>query len=206
MNLDNIPSPNEMLKRYGVNVANVSGAFYEPLYDYQTKTLAATVEQRFFVDPVGTSGKTLSDTNMELSGQMAAGTRFAVMGIQVELYPDAPINGTASAAAFAADVYAFYKTGALILTIGSTQIIRQGNLMKFAPVNRLEGFAAVTTTAAATTNNQLYATAAGREFKCNNLVLVAGQNFSVTLLNTAATSTTCRVGITLNGIKYRNAQ
>lgn len=204
--LSNPPSPSELNSQYAVNVPNMSYATYEPLYDYQTKTQAATTEQRFFVDPIGTGGKTISDTNMELSGQIPAGQRFCITGIQVELYPDAAINSVTAQAAFIEDVYEFYRTGALILRIGSIEIIRQGNLMKFAPVNRLSGMAGVSTTATTTTASQVYAQAAGREYAVNKIELVANQNFSVSLFNTSALSTTARVGVTLNGWKYRNAQ
>lgn len=204
--LNNPPSPNTLNQDYAVNVPDMVYATYEPLYDYQTKTQAATSEQRFFVDPVGTGGKTISDTNMELSGQIPAGQRFAITGIQVEVYPDAPLADNASQAAFAQDVYNFYKSGALIFRIGSIDIIRQGNLMKFPPVNRLSGFAATSTTETTATETQIYASAGGREYAVNKLQLVANQNFSVVLVNTSALSTTARIGITLNGWKYRNAQ
>jgi hypothetical protein len=209
--LRNPPSPSQINAEYSVNVPNMSYATYEPLYDYQTKTQAATPEQRFFVDPVGTGGKTIADTNMELSGQIPAGQRFVITGIQVELYPDVAINGTTASNAFLEDVYEFYRNGALILRIGSIEIIRQGNLMKFAPVNRLSGTAAVgvandATGAAILHSSQVYGQAAGREYAVNNIELLANQNFSVSLVNGSALSATARVGVTLNGWKYRNAQ
>jgi hypothetical protein len=209
--LRNPPSPSQINAEYSVNVPNMSYATYEPLYDYQTKTQAATPEQRFFVDPVGTSGKTIADTNMELSGQIPAGQRFVITGIQVELYPDVAINGATASNAFLEDVYEFYRNGALILRIGSIEIIRQGNLMKFAPVNRLSGTAAVgvandATGAAILHSSQVYGQAAGREYAVNNIELLANQNFSVSLVGGAALSATARVGVTLNGWKYRNAQ
>lgn len=198
--LQNPLSPSEQLRRHAVNIPDTTTAYYQPLYDYQTKAAGTTMSQRFFADPIGQNGKTVVDTNMELSGQIPAGQMFVITGIQVELYPTIDINNADSD--FTDAVYQFYNSGALKLKIGSTDWITQGNLMKFAPVNRL-GISAATGEDGAYT----YATACGREFAVNKLTLESSQNFSVELINAVTPDDiTCRVGVTLNGWQYRNAQ
>lgn len=194
-------SPEEVLARNGVNVAGASEVIWQPFYDYQTLSAAGIASQRFFVDPVGTAGKTIADTNMDLSGQLPKGQRFVLTGIQVEILPGVAIAATASD--FADDVYDVVKGGALKLKIGSKDYVTQGNLMKFPPVNRLS-------TAAATgqAETYLYCTSSGREFAIRDLALVSNQNFSVELLELAAlpSGVDARIGVTLNGYLYRNAQ
>jgi len=196
-------SPSSAFKRGQVNVADAIGAIWNPLYDYQTLAAAGAASQRFFIVPNGQGGKTVVDTNMDLSGQLSVGQMFQVTGIQVELYPGVAIQGTA-ASAFADDVYNFYKGGALIFNIGQKAFVTQGNLLKFAPVNRL-GVAAST---GLTTDTILYCTATGREFTIADLTLQAGQNFNVELIGLSAlpSGENARIGVTLNGFMYRNAQ
>lgn len=200
-------SPEGMLKRGRVNIPGMQETIWQPLYDYQTKTAAATASQRFFIDPIGSGGKTIADTNMELSGQIPKGQVFMITGIQVELYPGVGLAG-AAASEFQDDIMAFYQDGALKLKIGSKDFVVQGNLMKFPPVNRLAVDSAVATTVAATTINYSYACAAGREFSVAGLTLESNQNFSVELLELAAlpSGQAARLGVTLNGYLGRNAQ
>lgn len=198
-------SPQGMLKRGRVNIPGMAETIWQPLYDYQTKVAGATAVQRFFVDPVGTAGKTFSDTNMELSGQIPKGQVFMITGIQVEFYPGVAI-GDVNASEYANDVAALYNGGYLRLKIGSKDFVVQGNLMKFPPVNRL----AVAAAAADSTGtiSYLYAVAAGREYSVAGLTLESNQNFSVELLDMAALPSTQpgRLGVTLNGYLGRNAQ
>lgn len=203
----NVKSPRRAFNQNRVNVPGMSEAIWQPLYDYQTLAAAGANTQRFFIDPVGTGGKTLADTNMELAGQIPKGQAFLITGIQVELYPGVNI-GSAAASSFADDIYQVYQDGLLVLQIGSKDFVTQGNLMKFAPVNRLAMNSAVTETAAATTRSYLYATAAGREFAIKDLLLESNQNFSIELRELAAlpSGADARIGVTLNGFLYRNAQ
>lgn len=199
--------PSQVFRTRRVNVPDKVGAIWNPLYDYQTLASGGVSVQRFFVDPVGTQSKTLADTNMQLSGQIPKGQAFEITGIQVELYPGVAINGTA-ASDFADDIYDFYKDGYLVLTIGQKDFVTQGNLMKFAPVNRLALASDSATTATTTTLVAQYAVAAGREFSIANLLLESNQNFSVQLheINALPSGQSARVGVTLNGFLYRNAQ
>jgi hypothetical protein len=200
--LINPPSPQEILSSNRVTVPNMSNVYREHLYDYQTKTIAATPSQRFFSDPIGVNGRTISDTNMKLSGQLPAGQMFVIQSIQVELLPDALVVG-AAASSFAQDVYNFYKTGALRLTIGNNDVITQGNLMKFCPRNKLRAAFGVTNTAL---SDRQYAAADGAPYETNDMVLQSGMSFSVTLENMSAITAAARLGVTLIGWTYRNAQ
>lgn len=192
-------SPASWFGRNRVNIPGMTEVIWQPLYDYQTKTAAATALQRFFLEPQGQAGKTIADTNMEIAGQIPKGQAFLCTGIQVELYPAVAIGGTTSE--FADDVYNFYNSGYLRFTIGSKDFVQQGNLMKFAPVNRLDIDAAT-----GEAQGYVYAAAAGREFATSGLLLESNQNFNVDLGELSAVSADCKIGVTLNGYLGRNAQ
>lgn len=197
------PNVQSAISKASVNLGGVVETIYQPLYDYQTLAATATSAQAFFQTPLGQSGKTLSDTNMELAGQIPKGQNFLITGVQVEILPGvSPTDATIRE--FLNDVYAVSKGGVLVLRIGSKEYIRQGNLMKFPPVNRIDGIAA-TGLAAESTN---YAAPAGREFTVVDLLLTSNQNFSVELRDLPAlpSGVAGRVGITLNGYLMRNAQ
>ncbi len=198
-----VQSPQSAFKRARVNIPGYGEAIYQPLYDYQTLAATAVAQQRFFQVPQGQSGKVLADTNMELAGQIPKGQAFLITGIQVEILPGVAINGT-TASKFADDIYTVSKGGALKLTIGSKDFVVQGNLAKFPPVNRLALDSATTVA----TDRYSYAVVAGREFSVADLLLESNQNFNVTLLDLAAlpSASPGRIGVTLNGFLYRNAQ
>ncbi len=201
----NVRSPSSAFKNNRVNIPGMGDAVYNPLYDYQTLSATATSTQRFFQVPIGQAGKTITDTNMELAGQLPKGQAFLVTGVQVEILPSTTvgINGT-TASKFADDVYNVLRTGSLVFTIGSKEYIRQGNLMKFSPVNRL----AVDSATTVTTDRYVYAVGAGREFAIADLLLESNQNFNVQINDLPAlpSGQAGRIGVTLNGFLYRNAQ
>lgn len=198
-----VKSPARAFKQNRVNLPGYGEAIYNPLYDYQTLAATAVAQQRFFQVPIGQSGKTLSDTNMELAGNLPKGQAFLVTGLQVEVLPGVAINGT-TASKFADDVYTVLKGGSLKFTIGSKDFVVQGNLMKFSPVNRL----AMDSSTTVGTDRYVYAVGAGREFQIADLLLESSQNFNVTLFDLPAlpSATPGRIGVTLNGFLYRNAQ
>jgi hypothetical protein len=191
------------MNRNRVNVPGLVQSQWWPLYDYQTKTAAATAQQTFFAEPIGQSGKTINDTNMSLSSQIPKGQSFIITGVQVEFYPGLELD-SATATQFGDDVYNFYKTGNLTLTIGSKDFIQHGNLLKFAPVNRLAGEVATGLSA----QQIQYFSAAGREFTVERLALESNQNFNVTLrdMPSLPSGVAARLGVTLNGYLGRNAQ
>lgn len=194
-------SPSQMLRNNAVRNPSMVGAIYQPLYDYQTKTAAATAQQTFFQTPIGQNNKTIADTNMISAGQLPLGNRFALTGIQVELYPLMDLTG-AALSEFANDVQAFYNSGALVLTIGNKDFATQAPLNKFPPVNGLD----VSTSSGTTAVNTTYAIASGREFKTIDMYIQSNESFSVTLSNMPALSADARVGVTLNGFLYRDVQ
>lgn len=204
-NTRGLPNQNigHAIRNSRVNIPGVVASQWWPLYDYQVKTAAATAQQSFFQQPIGAAGKTLNDTNMDLAGQIPKGQTFQITGIQVELYPGVELD-TAAATLFCNDVYDFYKTGTLTLTIGSKDYVRHGNLLKFAPVNRLAGQVAT----GLVTQQISYMAAAGREFTVEKLLIESSQNFSVVLKDMAAlpSGQPARLGVTLNGYLFRNAQ
>ena len=198
------PSPQTVFAKYGVNVPGKVEVIWNPLYDYQATVAAATSSQRFFIDPIGANGKTLADTNMELAGQIPKGQLFLITGIQVDFTPDLDIAQQSEENQYANDIDAFYNGGALRLSIGSKSYVEQAPLIKFPPVNRLTVESSTSVTTAA--QNYCYSAAIGREYAVRDLALISNQNFYVDILEREAVSTTGRVGITLNGWLYRNAQ
>jgi hypothetical protein len=186
-----------------VNIQGVVETIWQPIYDTVSYAAAGAASTQFFQNPIGQAGKTLQQTNMELAGQIPKGQNFLITGIQVELIPGVNPEG-AAITNFTNDNYSFYKAGALVLRIGAKDFIRQGNLMKFAPVNRLAGQAATGLAA----HQVSYAQAAGREFAVADLMLESNQNFGVEILNgaTLPSGSAANVQVTLNGFLYRNAQ
>lgn len=200
------PSIRQAFTADRVNIPGKVEALWQPLYDYQTLAATAVATQSFFQVPIGQSSKTIVDTNMDLAGQLPKGQAFQITGIQVEVLPGVTIASTTADNAFADDVYTVLRTGALELIIGSKSYTTQGNLLKFAPVNRLGGFAAAATTA--DESSYLYAQSTGREYSVADLLLESSQNFKVNLIGLPALPSTAagRVGVTLNGFLHRNAQ
>lgn len=195
------PSPAQQLQRNRVRDPSMVGAIWQPLYDYQTKTAAATAQQTFFQTPIGQDNKTIADTNMISAGQLPLGNRFSITGIQVELLPLMDITG-AALSEWANDIQALYNSGALVLTIGNKDFATQAPLNKFPPVNHLS----VQTSSGTTAVNSTYACAVGREYATNDMYIESNQSFSVSLSQMGAISADARIGVTLNGWLYRDVQ
>lgn len=206
------PSVRSASNRSRVNVAGMAGAVWWPLFDSQILPAAGATSMKFFAVPIGQAGKTATDTNMELAGQIPAGQRFIITGAAVHLYPDIPVvQETVDELGQQANiVYDILKGGRLTLQIGSKNYIDHGPLMRFPPQNHLEVNAAMslTTAAAEAIGSSVYAAAKGPTFPTFDSELVANQNFSVTLHDLAANTsdTEVRVVVDLLGWLYRNAQ
>lgn len=213
-------SPQEVFNTSRVNIPSDIGAIYNPLYDYQAYPVAGARTTRFFLQSqgqgVGLAGgtKTLVDTNMTIGGMIPKGQMFNVTGVQVEFFPDLPLitDTFDEGEDYASIVYDVLKQSALIMTIGQKNYIEQGPLIKFAPVNRmvLDTSTAVsdTNTTTLSTLHSSYGVAGGREFAVADLMLESSQNFDVSLLELPPLpdGVTGRIGVTLNGFLYRNAQ
>jgi hypothetical protein len=208
------PSVRSATNRGRITAGNMAGASWWPLFDKQVLSATAVSSQQFFAVPKGQSGKTATDTNMDLAGQIPAGQRFSMTGIGIDVLPSSDITeasadaGVAALNQFANDVYAVLKTGRLKFTIGSKDYIDHGPLLRFPSVNRLDVQTSSATTAAATTALGSYAAGAGMHFSVEETILMANQNFSVTLFDLPAlpSGVAGDIVVSLYGWLYRNAQ
>jgi len=208
------PSVRSATKAGQVMVGGLAGAVWWPLFDKQTLAATAVGSQQFFAVPKGQGGKTETDTNMELAGQIPAGQRFLATGIGLDIFPGLDITsasadaGVAAVNEFANDIYAVCKTGRLKLQIGSKDYCNHGPLMRFPSVNRLEVQTSAASTVAATTALGSYAAPTGMHFSIEQAIMEAGTNFSVTLFDLPALPSGVAGHIVVNiyGWLYRNAQ
>ncbi|RJP44504.1 hypothetical protein C4587_01835 [Candidatus Parcubacteria bacterium] len=192
----------------------------QSLYDFQTYGSAGQTQLNFFAVPVGQGGKTNSDTNMQLAGQLPANLRFLITGIEVQFRPTIPTVAAAMPAVYGADAvaaqindaYIVERAGNLQLTIGSKQYLQE------APLGRLPGRqhfhldAAVsgTQTATGTQSRIAFGYASGAPYNLRSpLLLLENMAFSVVLAwpeGVQAITNPGRIGVILNGVLYRLAQ
>ena len=172
--------------------------------------------------PVGQGGKTLSDTNMSLAGQLPANQEFLVQSIEVMFWPSVPVVAAANPSAFGAqavaagvnDVAIVARTGNLTFTIGSKPYLQEAPLGRFPPKTHLQINAALSDVSTAAGNLQsriAYAYSVGRPYLITpvDLNLVSTQNFQVTLNwpeGVQAITNPGRIGIILDGLLYRRSQ
>ena len=198
----------QQLSRYGVNIPDAKEVIYEPLYDIQTYPTTGQLSFTFFQSQIGVNGKTLSDTNLDSSGQVPKGKNFLVTGIEVNLYPAVTaINPASPDASFLLEVYSLLTARAsLTFKIGSKEYHKGAPLMKFPPAQRLAADVAVGTAAANSTIN--YASATGQPMDIVPVRLTSNQNFDVKIQfeNLIAVAAESRIGVTLRGYLFRNAQ
>lgn len=210
----------EVLSQYVVNRAGWE-AIKQTLYDFQAYSAAGESVLNFFALPVGQGGKTLSDTNMTLAGQLPTNQEFLVTGIQVHFFPGTPTVaksmpsaiGVPVAATNVNDAFIFRRQGHLEFIIGSKPYLQEAPLMKFPPRNsfHLEAGFSGTTALSALANRSTYGDANGVPYLLNpaNLLLTSNQNFSVSLNwpeGLQLITDPARVGIVLDGILYRRSQ
>lgn len=196
-------------------------AVNEDLYDFQTYALAGTTSSyRFFTTQLGSGGKTLADTNMELSGQLSSGIEFIVRGIEIPFFPGvlpSPI-ATASTVAlgqsnFVNDVWTIFRQGYMVLTVLAKPYLRIAPLgrMPFSQRLHLNGWQTDSTTAGATQLNKTnYAAAGGAAFAVTPFKLTSNMNFDVSLFFPTVAALPSgvdgRIGVILRGIKQRVSQ
>lgn len=202
-------NPSEWFNKNRVNIPSMKETIWQPLYDSAAITAAGTSSVTLFQDQIGKNGKTLTDTNMDLDGQLSSGTAFLVTGIQLAFYSGAesmPIPSSLSALVVQ-DTYQFANSGSLTFRIQSKDYCRQAPLGKFPPVERLAVDFAMHGDPAAFESIK-YAAPSGREFSVRGLLLESSQNFSIELRDIApmASGIDGRVVCTLNGFLGRNAQ
>ena len=187
-----------------------------PLYDYQTYASAGQTSLSFFSTPNGSSGKTLADTNMKLSGQLPVGEAATIQFIEVLFFPGSAVNAAGAIATSGLnwqDVYTVAKSGFLRFTIGSTDFVVDGPIGMFPPITRLAGSAAMAdaTSAAAALHSQIdYAAFAGMRYQIPPQGIESNMSFNVTLNWPVAVALPSgvagRIGVRLDGQYFRSAQ
>lgn len=209
------------LAKYNVNRPGWE-AIRQSLYDFTAYAQAGQTQLTFFALPVGQGGKTLSDTNMTLAGQIPANQEYLVQSIEVVFFPTVPAVAANNPAAFGAqavaasvnDVYIVSRTGNLNFTIGSKPYLQEAPLGRFPAKTHMNVRAALADVSTAGANLQsriAYAYTEGRPYLLSpaDLRLVSNQNFTVTLNwpeGVQAITNAGRIGIILDGIMYRRSQ
>jgi hypothetical protein len=181
----------------------------QSLYDSAIYPAAGSNQITFFQTAIGAGvgvisgvAKTPEDTNMQVGGTLPAMQAYIVSSIEVEVTPavsngnpiwvvnELPaVFGAQAIAQNINDIYKIRQTGYLLFNIGSKAYMTEGPLMKFPASNDFMLNAAVADIApngAGTGNMQsriAYGNAGGPPYLLspNNLLLVANQNFSITL-------------------------
>lgn len=220
----NVPSF-DAIGNYAINRSGEYEATRQSLYDFQAYPAAGATSFTFFQNPVGQSGRTLADTNVENAGTLPAPKHLLVQSIEIYLFPgDNPVTANnaadivADAPNFANDVYALQQSGFLDFFIGSKSYLTEAPIGRFPPKTCLKTEFAFTLqtkqTAGADNNSQVsgdYAVFTGRPYQINPWILLTPtQNFNVTLNFPTAVAlpsgVNARIGIVLDGILYRLSQ
>ena len=218
----NIPNRRD-LARYSVNRDGWE-VISQTLYDFQAYAAAGQTQLTFFAVQAGQSGKTLSDTNMTLAGQLPANQEFLVESIEVIFYPTVPAVAAQNPAAFGAqavanivnDVYVVSRTGNLKFEIGSKPYLQEAPLGRFPPKTYMHVEAAlsdVSTAGASFQSRIAYAHTAGRPYfiQPEMLRLISTQNFAITLnwpegVQALPSGNPGRIGVVLDGVLFRKSQ
>lgn len=198
----------------------------QSLYDSTSYVAAGQSSLAFFQTPIGQGtgfgggAKTLSDTNMNLAGQLPNGQMFIVTSIEIGFQPTTPtvtadmpasIEAASTLPHLVNDSYIFWRSGNLVFNVLSKNYLTEAPLMKFPPTADLAGFAAA---ASGTTADQLvinYANSSGPTYLLtpNNILITSNQNFKVTLgwpEGVQAITNPGRVFVSLNGMNMRLTQ
>lgn len=213
--MSNIRSLQE-LEQYNVNRRDQMEGVRASLYDFQAYAAGGQTSLTFFQTPVGQSGKTKADTNMEAAGMLAAPKHFMVETIEVHFYPGSAVDSFAVAAAAAPsqadDVYSVLKSGYLDFFIGSKSYLTEAPIGRFPPATGMKLSSSVASNSATVgMTKSEYATFGGMVYKLTpEILLVPTQNFNVSLnwpMVVALPSTVAgRIGVVLKGVLYRNSQ
>ncbi len=209
------------LSKYSVNRPGWE-AVQQSLYDFQAYAAAGQSQLGFFATPAGSGGKTLSDTNMTLAGQLPKNQEFLIQSVEVFFTPTQPTVAAQMPAAFGAqvaaqivnDAYIVGRSGNLNMTIGSKPYLQEAPIGRFPAKAHfcLDAALADVTTAGASLQSRIaYAFWTGRPYLLDKapLLLPENQNFSVTLNwpeGVQAITNPGRIGVILDGILYRRSQ
>lgn len=228
-------------KAYLAQSVNALEVLKDALFDSVLYPTAGQVALNFFSSPIGqglsaspgnaNATKHLTDTNMQLAGQLPANEWFFVQSIEVDVRPGSvntantftPQTVASSAAAPAAatgvvqiaavnDVDAIYGGGALQFSISQKPYVQQAPLYKFPPKARPEVDAAMGGNSATTANFAIARLrAGGRPWQLKpGLAIAGGMAFGVSLLWPVVIATpsgfNAAVRVTLDGWRLRAVQ
>jgi hypothetical protein len=224
-----LPGYEEMVDRYSVTNEKWE-VIRAALYDSAVYPAAGTPSLLFFTvqkgQGIGFGGtaKTLSDTNMTLSGQIPTNQSFLIKTVEIEFQPTTPsvtaqlpaVFGAQAAANIVNDVYVFRRSGNFTLLIGAKNYIEEAPLGKFPSQTTFHVEAALsdaTTPGAAFQSRIAFANMHGRPYHISpaDLRLEQNMNFSVALnwnegLQALPSGNPARVFVRLDGLLYRRSQ
>jgi hypothetical protein len=209
-----------MLSQWDVNNQGWEAVRWD-LYDSIAYAAAGQTQLSFFTS---ITSKTISDTNLELPGQMPSMQKFLVDSVEVDFQPTVPavtaqnpaVFGAQAAASIVNDVYIFRRTGYLQFNIGSKYYLQSGPMKKFPSATHFAIDAALadaTTAAPASQSRIAFADVVGRMYHMTpySVLLISNQNFNVTLnwpegVQALPSTNPARVVVSLWGILYRRSQ
>lgn len=200
----------------------------QSLYDSIAYPAAGLASAAFFTQQVGQGTgfgggvKTLSDTNMRLSGQLPAGQMFIVSSIEVLIQPTTPtvtagmpaVFGAQAAAVQINDSYIIGRSGNVVFNILAKQYLQEapiGNLPPSSDFSLSAALAEGTTLTTASQSRIGFGNYEGSNYVLtpNNILLVSNQNFNLTLAWPEGLQTItnpARLFVRLNGMQARLAQ
>ena len=224
-------------RAYMVNKLGDVEVVRQSLYDSAVYPTAGIASLRFFQTPVGSglssspgnagNTKQVSDTNMQLAGQLPAPQGFWVQSIEVDFQPGSSAAANTFAlqipSAFLAapvattqagenDVNALYTGGALVFTVGQKAYLQEAPLLRFPPKARFEldaGVGSTSATVGGTAKAKLKS--GGRPYIIDpGISLMTSQNFDATLSWPVAVATpstfNARVMVKIDGWLFRAVQ
>ena len=199
------------------------------LYDSAVYAAAGQTVLNFFQNP-GANGalvaspKTLSETNMQLAGQLPSNQMFIVESIDLHVQPNVntsevaadkiAVYGAGAVAAPIKDVWVIRRSGNLTLSIGNKPYVQEAPLMVFPPLAEIKVGAAASDTTTANVNQQWRVQTAEADGSLyvldpNNLLIPPVTNFGVSLSwpeGVQAITDAARIFVRLNGTNLRKIQ
>lgn len=213
------------LQAYAVNRKGQYEGIRQSLFDFQSYASAGQTSLAFFQVPIGQGGKTIDDTNMDISGSLAQPKHHLTESIELRFFPGvlpvtllSGVAGTIAASNFTNDVYTFQKSGSLRFFIGSKAYLEESPLGRFPPKTQLTSEFAVSVAqnqaVAADLENQISMDISymdGRPYFINPAtLLIPVQNFVVSTLWATAVALPsgqdARIGVVNDGVLYRQSQ
>jgi hypothetical protein len=214
------------------------------LFDHLLYVAAGQTTLNFFQQPIGQgvttalgaavgAAKTRADTNLELAGQLPAFKNFVIESIELTIIPgtSAAANTFIPANPFttiadptvaagllnqgpANDITTFYRSGWLVLFIGSKEFLVEAPFGAFPPKTRTNTEGATAYGGTITAAQQVSFRNASRNgrpyFVQPEITLPSGQNFVVQLnwpgVVALPSGFNARIGVVMDGFTFRNSQ